>query len=288
MQGWLVVNSFLDSKKFEELYAFLSNAASEYNVSLEKKTTAQLLCALDDNFSQFSQPDFVLFWDKDVYLAKRLEDAKIKVFNNSTAIGICDNKILTALALVDKVKMPKTIIVPKTFDGVGYKDKGFVKKAVNILGLPIVIKEAYGSFGQQVYLANSIEEIYVILDKIGYKDCLMQQFVTASRGKDVRINVVGDKVVCAMLRTNDKDFRSNITNGGCMQTYTPSENFKNIALAAVKEIGMDFAGVDVMFGEDGEGILCEVNASPHFKSSLQATGIDMSKRIMQYIVESIR
>ena len=62
---------------------------------------------------------------------------------------------------------------------------------------------------------------------------------------------------------------------------------KTAAITAVKAIGLDFAGVDVLFGKDGP-VVCEVNSNPHFKSSLECTGIDMSEKILDYIVEKMR
>ena len=59
------------------------------------------------------------------------------------------------------------------------------------------------------------------------------------------------------------------------------------AIKAAEVIGLDFAGVDVLFGKDGP-VVCEVNSNPHFKSSLECTGVDMSEEIMDYIVEKMR
>ena len=77
-----------------------------------------------------------------------------------------------------------------------------------------MVKEAYGSFGEQVYLAKDIVELNRIVDEIGYKDFLLQEFISSSRGRDIRINVVGNKAIVSMLRENNNDFRSNISSGG--------------------------------------------------------------------------
>ena len=169
----------------------------------------------------------------------------------------------------------------------GYNDDKFLKIAGDVLGFPMVVKEAYGSFGQQVYLAKDFYELTQIVAKIGHKDFLMQELVSSSIGRDVRVNVVGDKVICGMLRQNNKDFRSNITNGGTACTIELTEEQKDVALKAVQALGLDFAGVDVMFGENGP-IVCEVNSNPHFRSTLDCTGIDMSKHIINYVVEKIK
>ena len=233
------------------------------------------------------RPDFVLFWDKDISLARRLEREGVRLFNSARAIEICDSKTLTAECLAGKVATPKTLIAPKTFEGLGYNKLSFVENAASVLGLPLIIKESYGSFGQQVYLARSIEEAKSIVASLGHKEFIMQEFIAESCGRDVRVNVVGGKVVSAMERYNDQDFRSNISNGGKMKTATLSPEAEAVAIKATELIGLDFAGVDVLFGNNGP-IICEVNSNPHFKSSLECTGVDMSEEIMDYILEQMR
>ena len=130
MLGWLIVNGFLESKKFDEIYTFLKNASRCVGITLEIKTNVELMNSLDDQY--MIKPDLVLFWDKDVYLAKRLEGLGIRLFNSAASVEICDNKILTALTLQGNVKTPKTVIAPKTFEGVGYTKKDFLKKAIEM------------------------------------------------------------------------------------------------------------------------------------------------------------
>lgn len=282
MYGWLVVNSFIDQEKFHSLYAFLKKAAEKKGIRLEIKTGADLLCEIHSSFDA-PLPDFVLFWDKDVYLAQRLEALGLRLFNSAKAVEICDNKILTSLCLRGKVPLPKTVIAPKTFESVNYCKKDFLKKAVALLGLPIVIKEAYGSFGKQVYLAKTIEEAEQIVDGLGSKEFLMQEYVRSSHGRDVRVNIVGGKVVSTMLRYNENDFRSNISNGGCARPITLTAAQEKAALLACEAIGLDFAGVDILFGEQDKPIVCEVNSNPHFESSYRCTGVDMSEHVIEYV-----
>lgn len=287
MFGWLIVNSFIESEKFHSLYGFLQNAAKKHGVRLEMKTGAELLCDIQSDFDGVPLPDFVLFWDKDIYLAKRLEAKGLRLFNSAAAVEICDNKILTSLCLKGKVPLPKTVIAPKTFEGVNYCKKDFLEKAVDILGLPVIIKEAYGSFGKQVYLASTYEQAKAIVDSLGSKEFLLQEYVQSSHGRDVRVNVVGDKVVSAMLRYNENDFRSNISSGGAMRPITLTKAQEETAINACKAIGLDFAGVDILFGEEGEPIVCEVNSNPHFESSFTCTGVDMSELILEHIQGSL-
>lgn len=289
MKGWLVVNSFIDSAKFNGLYELLQEAAKKQNVELKLLKGSQLIDIIGAPKEKSALPEFAIFWDKDVMLARELENAGVRLFNSADAIEACDNKAITYQRLARAgVKIPKTIIAPKTFEGLGYTDSGFLKTAIEKLCLPLVIKEFYGSFGQQVYLAATEDEAVAVIQKIGHKDFVLQEFIATSRGKDVRINVVGQQVTASMLRYNDNDFRSNISNGGNMKPYTPSPEQEALALAAAKALGLDFAGVDVMFGQDNEPIICEVNSNPQFKSTLECTGVNLADNIIKHIISELK
>ena len=284
MRGWLVVNSFMNTDKFVSLYEMLSVGFKKHNVVLEIKKASDISLEVGANID--NKPDFAVFWDKDIYLAERLEKSGVRLFNNKRAVMLCDNKILMYQALKENgIRIPRTFIAPKTFEGLNYNNRSFLDKVIKEIGFPMVVKEACGSFGEQVYLANDEQSLNKIIDSIGYKDFLIQEYISSSKGKDVRINVVGDHAVVSMLRENDNDFRSNISNGGHGSLYQPNKEFIDLALKASKALGLDFAGVDVMFGEDGP-ILCEVNSNPQFASTLKATGINLADYIADYIIKN--
>ena len=284
MRGWLVVNSFMNTDKFISLYEMLSAAFKKHNVVLEIKKASDISLEVGANIE--NKPDFAIFWDKDIYLAERLEKSGVRLFNNKRAVMLCDNKILMYQALKENgIRIPKTFIAPKTFEGLNYNNRSFLDRVIKEIGFPMVVKEAYGSFGEQVYLTNDEQSLNKIIDSICYKDFLIQEYISSSKGKDVRINVVGDHAVVSMLRENDNDFRSNISNGGHGSLYQPNKEFIDLALKASKALGLDFAGVDVMFGVDGP-ILCEVNSNPQFASTLKATGINLADYIADYIIKN--
>ncbi len=286
MYGWLIVNNFVNSEKSTGLRNMLLSSAEKQGITLELKRTGELNIPIGEGYG--SLPDFAVFWDKDINLASRLESLGLRLFNSSRSIALCDNKVLTYMELAEKkLPFPVTYASPKTYKGIGYNNMDFVENACNALGYPVVIKEAYGSFGQQVYLAENHAEVCNIVDKIGSREFVIQHFVKESRGKDVRINVVGDKVVASMYRYNDNDFRSNITNGGNMKEYKATAEQERLAVDACKALGLDFGGVDVLFGNEG-AVICEVNSNPHFKSTYDCTGIDMSEHILSYIKEQLK
>lgn len=284
INGWLVVNEFLYSNKFNEIHQWLSDAGMKQGINLILKTNGDILIDLPGIKSE-KDVDFVLFWDKDIRLAKHLEQLGYPVFNSSNAIEICDDKSLTHLTLMNKnIKMPRTIIAPKTFDNIGYTNLEFVKEAGERLGYPLILKECFGSFGQQVYLINNIEELENKIKELGTRPILLQEFISSSFGRDVRIQVVGSNVVAGMYRHSDNgDFRANLSIGGKMQKYTPTEEQSRLAINCCEIIGLDFAGVDILFGDDEEAIICEVNSNAHFKNIFDCTGVNVADEIISYI-----
>ncbi|MCR5737202.1 MAG: RimK family alpha-L-glutamate ligase [Eubacterium sp.] len=285
-QGWLIVNGFLQSEKFEEIYRWLIDAAAKQGMALQKLTNDQLTSILPISSGKTDwrvKPDFVLFWDKDVRLAQMLEAEGFCVLNSAAAIETCDDKALTYIRLKNtEIQMPKTFIAPMTFFK-EYPDHAFLMQVENSLGYPMVIKESKGSFGEQVYLIQNHEEAVKKIQEIGHHEFIMQEYIETSKGRDIRINVVGNQVVTAMERTNENDFRANITNGGSMKSYMPTEEESALAVKVCQYLGLDFAGVDILFGKDHEPLLCEVNSNAHFKNIYDCTGVNVADAIMHYI-----
>ncbi len=285
MKGWLIVNSFVKWDKFSEIYSLLLEAGKKVGVELELKTSSDIFCSVQSRFSEYELPDFGIFWDKDILLASHLEKMGLRLFNSSQSIEACDDKGQTAIALVDGgIRTPKTFLSPKAYPTFGCTDMTFLRMAEEELGYPMIIKENRGSFGQQVHLVRNSQEAEALIKSFKEHPFIMQEYIEESAGRDVRINVVGDRVVASMYRYNDNDFRSNITNGGSMKSFTADKDQEDLAIAACKALGLDFAGVDVLFGKEGP-IICEVNSNPHFKTTLECTGINMAEHIISYIKE---
>lgn len=291
MRGWLVVNEFINSVKFTELFEMLTTAAVQQGIELVKRRGVEAWTELArNNYECLPGVDFVLFWDKDIKLAEAIEQAGVRVFNPSRAIADCDDKARTFLVLKPHkdIRMPMTYISPKKFHNDGIISERFVQDIENDLGFPCVVKECMGSFGQQVYLADNREKLIEIMKNIGDRGYIVQEYIKSSYGRDIRIQIVGDKVVATMYRYNENDFRANVTNGGSMLTYEPNEEQKKTALNVCKYLGLDFGGVDIMFGENDEPIVCEVNSNAHFKNLYDCTGINTANDIIRYIGEQIK
>ncbi len=291
--AWLVVNGFIESEKFRQIFAWLVEAAEKQGCMLELKTNTQLLPELvmgkTDLLSSYRRPQFVIFWDKDIRLARMLEKLGLRLFNSAQSIEICDDKARTYLELLDqKIQMPKTIIAPKTFRQEGYEKLDFLMQVQRQLGFPMVVKECFGSFGQQVWLVNDEKELSERVHSIKNRPFLFQEYIASSKGNDIRIQMVGKKAVAAMHRYHASDFRANITNGGSMERYEPDEAQLQLARKVMETLRLDFAGVDILFGKQGQPVLCEVNSNAHFVNIWKCTGVNTADEIISYCLDRSR
>lgn len=285
MIGLLIINEFLRTKKFEEIYDILIRTFRSEGITLIMRTNVQLICDVGmDNISQL-EVEFILFWDKDIILAKHCENMGYKTYNSSAAIESCDDKGLMAIKLERcGISMPRTIIAPFTYENIGFTNMNFIYYVAETLRFPMVVKESKGSFGQQVYLVNNLEELIAKTVELVPRNIIYQEYIKSSCGVDARLQVIGNSVVSSVRRfaTSD-DFRANVTIGGRMEEYNAPNEFVDMALLACSALGVDFGGVDILFGEDNRPILCEVNSNAHFKSILNATGKNIATDLARYI-----
>lgn len=290
-KGILAVNGFLASNSFSKLYGFFLDAAKKHNIELELVKNNELLFDASTQKPLFEkEADFIIFWDKDIRLAKQLEGVGFTLYNSSRAIELCDDKSLTHMALSKSgIPMPKTIIAPMTYSGVGYTDTKFLSEVCDYLKLPLVVKECCGSFGQQVYLINTLFELEKTVKEKAGIPLIFQEFIQTSVSRDIRLYVVGGKVVASILRENTSgDFRANVANGSKASPYVPSSDEVNIALKACKELSLAFGGVDILFGESGKPLLCEVNSNAQFSGLMECTGVNPAEKIIQFITGNLK
>ncbi|MEI6352777.1 MAG: RimK family alpha-L-glutamate ligase [Candidatus Nomurabacteria bacterium] len=285
-RGIIVYNQSFKDKNWNEGVEWYKNAAKKFNIDLQVYTNTEIIFLLSDKIKCLNLKkdfNFVIFLDKDIRLARLLELNNFKVFNSSKAIEICDDKTLTQIVLSENnIPTPKTIISPKFFFEPLDTSLIFLKEVSKILSFPLVLKEGFGSYGEQVYLIKNIKELTEMTKKIWSKPLLFQEFIKESKGRDIRMYVVGGKFVGACLRTNKKDFRANTELGGDMELYIPTKKEIDIAEKSVKSIGLDFAGVDILFGKNGP-LICEVNSNSYAKKFYEITKIDVGEKIFEHI-----
>ena len=152
-----------------------------------------------------------------------------------------------------------------------------------------VVKPIFGSQGKGIHKLESSQpdlkpKISELLKERGV--LYLQEFVP-NPGRDIRVFVVGEEAVGAIYRVSlSGSFVSNLSQGGTPVKCEFTEEMRELAVRATKAVGADFAGVDLIEGEEGLFVL-EVNATPSGKGINRACGIDVTKRIVDLLFERL-
>ncbi len=242
---------------------------------------------------ELADVDFVVFLDKDKYLSALLEQSGVPVFNRHHAIRACDDKGETVIALSGKgVNMPKTLFAPVCYNQNAVLDGDLIKTVIDELGLPVVVKESYGSMGKGVYKADTAEQLKALYAELKTKPHVYQRYLGSRPGYDVRVIVIGGKAFSAMERFNPDDFRSNIALGGTgnyVEIDSPSySRFKCTAEKAACVLGLDYCGVDLIIDDDGSPAVCEVNSNAFFGEMERVSGKNVARAYAEHILDKIK
>lgn len=231
--------------------------------------------------------NFIVFWDTDLYLAEELQQFGLPIFNPINAIRVCNDKGLSQLKLTaHKIPTPRTLILPFTN---GHNALTFLERIKILLSekgfrYPFVLKQRYGSHGEQAFLISNEMMFKKILSIIGTKELLVQEFVKASVGRDYRVYVVGNKAVATAMRANKGNFRSRISSDGRLASIErPDKNMLRTAIAASVACGTDFAGVDILIDASGTPLVAGVVSNVQTYIAEEVTGVYISYFIAKYI-----
>lgn len=211
-------------------------------------------------------------------VVRQFEIMKTFCLNSSLGIARSRDKLRSLQTLARKGFM-----IPNTGSSHSTNDVGGLIETVG--GTPLVIKLVEGTQGLGVVLARSYKAAESVIQAFcGLKsDILVQEFIDEAKGADLRLFVVGDRVVASMMRQATKgDFRSNVHRGGITKKVRITERERMMAIKAAKYLGLKIAGVDVIRSSQGPMIL-EVNSSPGLEGIEGATKINVASEIVKFI-----
>ena len=245
---------------------------------------------IKDNVVHINLPkaDFVLYLDKDIYLARLLEKAGYRLFNKADFIKFCDDKMLTFIGCANKgIRMPKTISGPLVYSDLEESNYSFLDQVIKELGLPMVIKKVYGSLGEGVYLAKDYNELRSIYTQIARNPIVFQEYIKSSFGKSIRVLIIDGKVFGAFIRKNTRDFRSNFGDTAGGEQLQNGQKYLDFAQEIADKLNIEYAGIDLLVCEDGEPILCEINSNAFFEEFEKVTKLNAAKQCALMVIRKI-
>lgn len=161
-----------------------------------------------------------------------------------------------------------------------------VREAVG--GPPFVMKTLNRSMGQEVFLIGTPVEFRRIARSFApEKEWLFEEFISSSRGRDLRLMAIRGEAVACMQRRSATDFRSNVALGASVAGVPVTDELRRIAADVYRCTGIDVAGIDLLFGRDSL-VFCEVNVMPGLEGIESASGVNVAGAVVSMINSDLR
>lgn len=295
MRGWILFQHELDPAipEVPEVFRF-QEAAGAMGIELHvfQPHRFEMVVGTGSDWAMKYQgnpverPDFVICRtgaETDYFtlaLLRHIERRGVRLVNGPATIETVSDKLHT-LQTLNRAGLP----IPRTILGTFPIDVDLVERE---LGFPVIVKTLKGTRGAGVLKCedrSQFEDLAGLLESAEAKaDFILQHYVRASHGRDVRVLVVGGRVVAAMERRSlTGGFKSNVSLGGVGVAYNPPQEMAELAVQAADVLELDITGIDILFDEDGYRI-CEANSAPGFQGLERATGMDVPSAILEWVV----
>ncbi len=206
----------------------------------------------------------------------RLEARGLPVLNPPRALEVCVDKYL-ATARLDAAGLP----VPST---AACQDADGALEAFAALGGDVVVKPLFGSEGRGMVRVSDPELAWRTFRTLERTQSVLylQQFV-AHPGWDLRVFVLGGRVLTAMRRYANGGWRTNIAQGGKGEVVRPGPEEERLALRSAAAVGAPVAGVDLLPRPGGGWYVLEVNAVPGWRALAPVTGVDVAAEMVRFL-----
>ena len=214
-------------------------------------------------------------------ILRQMEHLGVKVINSSQSIEAVKDKLYSLQILAqNNLPIPRTMLVRFPVD---------VDLVAQQIGFPCVVKLLVGSYGEGVVLSRDPGGFRDLMELIASLDrsqaVILQQYIGSRVGQDLRVWVIGGRVLGAMLRSStDGSFKANITRGGEGQPYPLSPELERLALSCAAALKLEIAGVDLLFDDDQYSV-CEVNSAAGFAGFEAATGVNVARAVLEHCLQ---
>lgn len=209
-------------------------------------------------------------------LSRQLECMKVPVFNGSEIARICNDKALTYQAVASL----GIEIIDTTFCKQGKLRDGLSRR-----DMTTVVKTVDGHGGQQVYLVDPSDTLQVdevVMDTCNH-DTVLQPLV-GTEHKDLRVYVIGDTIITAILRKAKEGFKSNFSLGGDVSVYELNKEEREKVQMIIELVKPDMVGIDFIIGDKGELIFNEIEDVVGARMLYQCTDINLVKLYIEHIL----
>lgn len=205
------------------------------------------------------------------------EASGVIVLNPARAIECAVDKGLTSLRLSQAgLPVPDTVLCESCEQAV---------EQFHQLGGDVVVKPIFGAEGRGILRLTDEQmawRTFRTLERL-QAAIYIQQFISG-RLEDLRVLVLDGQVVASMKRyPAEGDFRSNAAQQGTATAYEANSEESALAVKAAQVTGCIFAGVDLMYDQENQLKVIEVNAVPGWKALQKQSAVNVPETLMTWL-----
>jgi RimK family alpha-L-glutamate ligase len=151
-----------------------------------------------------------------------------------------------------------------------------------------VYKTAIGTHGGGTWKVDLTEPVN---PRVGNRQAFLQELIERDEAehRDLRVYIVAGQIVGAMYRyAQEGEWRTNVSLGGEVENAIEDmpEAAAETALYAAEIMDLDYAGVDLIEGDEGWFVL-EINPTAGFRGLFNASGTSPAPYIAKHAIESV-
>lgn len=266
----------------------LVEEAKERGVDLQIVGVADVtVCQSEDNAGKMQNSvyhkgnllapcDFVINRYKYGHIKDAVGALAQRTYNDTDIFNIYINKYMQVRNLHSE-----GFLMPKYILGTAWTD---YCEIVEKLGSPFVAKGLESSQGAEVFLIESADDWKALCSKYqADKEYLFEEYIAESYGRDIRFYSIRGQVVACMTREAVRGFKANVALGAGVRALPIDENIRQAAKDIYEQTGLDFLGIDLLFGKD-KPYFCEINVMPGIEGMERATGVNVAGAIIDTIM----
>jgi RimK family alpha-L-glutamate ligase len=208
----------------------------------------------------------------------RLETRGVPVLNPPKAIETCVDKYLASARLeAAGLRVPPTIVC---------QNADAALEAFDILGRDVIVKPLFGSEGRGMLRISDVDlawRTFRALERV-QSVLYLQKFIDHP-GWDLRVFILGDRILGAMRRYSQSGWRTNVAQGGRAEPARLTDVQEELARQAASAVGAPVAGVDLLPGPAGEWYVLEVNAVPGWRALAPVIQLDVATALVRFLAE---
>ncbi len=181
-------------------------------------------------------------YNSGLYALRILNTFGVPTVNTARVAEICGDKLMTS-AILTRYDIPQphnlTVFTPEA-----------ALDAIEALGYPAVLKPVVGSWGRLLAKVNDRDAAEAILEhkatlgSAQHSIFYIQEYIPKP-GRDIRVVVIGDRLIAAMYRKSEH-WITNTARGGQGELCPITPEIEDLALRAAQAVGGGFLAIDLV------------------------------------------